>query len=628
MKTVLIATHQISFASPQSLYRCVGVLALAAVLKKRNLQCEIPDLIEYHNLNNSDCDEVLNSIVEKIILFKPDILGFSTMSNNLPIALELAKRVKQVQSEVHIILGGPGTAFCAKEVLMNFPQVDVIFRGEADNNFPDYVSSLIESKANNELGGLVYRSVDKIIDNGWPEAVKNLDDLPVPDYLFSSESYIKQTATLFGNHSAVSIEIGRGCPYSCSFCSTSVYFRRKYRLKSTDRVIEEILLIQKRIGSARIIFNHDVFTLKRSYVLELCDKIKKNFPNLDWMCLVRLNTLDEELLTKMYDSGCREIFIGLESATEKMQNAINKKLDINKFNLLTDIATRINMKIIISFIVGFPEEDENDIREMFSYVIKAKYNCRGNVVLHLNTLVPMMGTPLYEKWKSKLVYDDYGSSSTTDIPFIWTGLRKIIKTHPEIFSVYFHLDIGETNRINSSKYENLGTMLEEINVNAILLAYEWLGENIADIFVKHIDQIILPEPSTVGNAGSTVVAESVRQLIYRALEHEPVAQKMYDAVAKYEIANYDVRHTKINGHFKIIEVFFNPVKLTGKINNFEAMKQVAKNLNIRNLPHYFMIFWDEKENKLKNTEISSDLAKLIGNGKLTGKEILPASSAS
>lgn len=629
MKTVLVATHQISFSEVESLYNCLGVLTLSASLKKRRLHCRVLDLSEFNNLYDKDSRDILKSISQKIIHTRPDILGFSAMINNLPIALDLALRVKQSLPDVHIVFGGPGTAFCASDVLLNFKQVDVIFRGEVDEIFPDYVESFQKNKPDLSLPGLVTRNMEnpgKIIDNGWPDPFKNLDELPVPDFPFFSDSVSDPVAAVtpgkfenpdvFGDYNGVSIETGRGCPFTCSFCSTSLYFKRQYRLKSIDRIIDEIKLIHRHLGRARIIFNHDLFTLKRSHVLEFCEKIKTAVPGVVWKCHARLDTLDEEILTKMNDAGCNEIFVGLESATKKMQKIIQKKLDIEKFGLLLDIPNRLNMKFSLSFIVGFPEEDDNDLKEILKYSLEAKYYCREKVQIKIHSLAPLVGSPLYEKSKGKLVYDSYGCLGTTDIPYSWESLHEMIKPHPEIFSLYFHLPIGQRKRSNSAKYAYLGLVIEKLMSQSIYFVYGILGNGLADILVEHLDQVVLPPPASLRNSEYHLLAESVRKLIFHQLENEPEFQKMYDSLARYEIALMESFTSKTADFVRVIESYYHPEELLNVISQIKLNKDSREIPGIEKSPgsknkRCFMVFRNGSDSRLKSTEITKDYALLF-----------------
>ncbi|MES0489124.1 MAG: radical SAM protein [Leptospirales bacterium] len=611
MKTVLIATHQVSFDLPVSLYCSMGVLTLATALKKRNLPCEVLDLFEHNDLHESNYDEAIDAVVEKILLSKPDVIGFSTMSDNLIIALELAKRIKQARPAVHTILGGPGSAFCAQDILLNFPHTDLVIRGEADDVFPEYIESLNQGQTNNDLRGLVFRNEQKIIDNGWPDPIKDMDSLPISDYNLINGLGIKPGDHRYGGFGVVTIEIGRGCPYSCSFCSTSTYFNREFRVKSTDRIIEEMLLIEKKLGPVRILFNHDTFTVDREYVLELCDKIIKNIPNPDWLCFSRLDTLDKEMYTKMGEAGCTDIFVGLESATKKMQKTLNKKLDVNEFDMLLDIAKNTKIGIVLAFIVGFPEEEKQDIKEMLSFLLKVKYLTRDQSTIIFAALTPMIGTPIYKTWKNKLAYDKYGSRGTTDIPFKWTSFRETIQAYPEIFSVFFHLDTGGAKRLNDVKYQSIVATLDIILNASILIAYEWLEKGVAEALVQHIDEINFPEPTRAGFFDSPALAESIRKVIYTAMQNEPLAQAMFDAVAKYEIAKYEVQLIKNSSHSIVIEVIVDPIPLAEQIENRMGMKKIAENLTVNNQPMHYMVIRDEENQKIKATKVSSDMVKIL-----------------
>jgi len=642
MKTVLIATHQISFSSPQSLHNCLGVLTLSACLKRRSLECEVLDLIEFSRLRQQDAEETLNAIACKIVASQPDILGFSTMTNNLAIALDVARRVKNILPKCLVVFGGPGTAFCAKTTLENFTQVDFIFRGEADFVFPDFVESMHEDSMETiltdkiilSIPGLVYRGPGGIVDNGWPEGIKNLDELPCLDYPFREQSYAGQNSESYGDYNGVSVEVGRGCPFTCTFCSTSEFFKRKYRLKSVDRVLDEIAAIRQKLGSARIIFSHDLLTLKRNYVFELCRGIKTRLPGLVWKCHARLDTLDGEMLAAMSDAGCNEIFVGLESATEKMQKVVNKRLDIHKFGIPLENAVSLNIRFGLSFIVGFPEEDDDDIAAIFAYALKAKRLCRDMAQVKIHTLAPLVGSPLYEKYKDRLSFDDYGSVAATDIPLRWGRLREMMKPFPEIFSLYFHLPIDKDKRIKSLKFEYLGLVIEKLMPASILLACEGLGDTTASFLVQNIDHVTLPDPDAP-DSQYPVMADSLRLLLLNALPDNVDLKNRYDAMARYEIALLEARASKNDAFLKIIEARYSPDELleylqspgdqplNAKLNTPKATQKNYQNggkisqsrppgdPKDKGQKRFFMIFKDKNDHQFKHAEVAADFAGLV-----------------
>ncbi|MHA2223163.1 MAG: B12-binding domain-containing radical SAM protein, partial [Candidatus Thorarchaeota archaeon] len=321
MRVVLVATHQISMDYKIPLYRCLGILALASALREESIDCDVLDLSKFHNLSTSDLETVMTEIIDMILDAKPDIFGLSTMSNNLPLALEIAKRLKEQNSDLIVIFGGPGVSFLAQETMESFPFIDAVVRGEADRVFPKYIKDLTEGDASS-VPGLVHRVSSDIVDHGWPKPIDDLDELPIP--LYSSCS--KQE----NEESTIYLEVGRGCPFNCTFCSTSQYFKRKYRMKSPQRVIKEISLVQNILDAKTIAFSHDLFTLNKDYVIALCQSLKEHQPPIKWGCSSRLDTLDTELLKHMSEAGCYGIFLGIEVGTPAMQERINQKLDLSR----------------------------------------------------------------------------------------------------------------------------------------------------------------------------------------------------------------------------------------------------------------------------------------------------------
>jgi len=181
LKIKLGANHQVTFSDGVPLHHCLGVLQLASALRLRNKEntyVEILDFSEFHHLYNHDFNETMERVIEKILTFIPDILGLSTMSNNLPVAIEICERIKQRHPGIITILGGQGASFCAFEIIEAFPFIDAVIRGEADKAFPDYIEALNAGIKNPGIKGLVYRDGNSIIDSGWPDPIQNLDDLP------------------------------------------------------------------------------------------------------------------------------------------------------------------------------------------------------------------------------------------------------------------------------------------------------------------------------------------------------------------------------------------------------------------------------------------------------------------
>jgi len=122
-------------------------------------------------------------------------------------------------------------------------------------------------------------------------------------------------------------------------------------------VIDEILVTREKFGNQRIIFNHDILVYHHDYIDELCREIKLKVPGLTWKCHARFDTINTNILEKMHDAGCNEIFLGIETATPRMQKLINKQLDLAQFEDTLTTLRDLNYRFSLSFIVGFPKKN-------------------------------------------------------------------------------------------------------------------------------------------------------------------------------------------------------------------------------------------------------------------------------
>lgn len=596
MKVTLIAMHQISMETQVPLVRCLGVLALSSALKDSAIEVEVLDLSKFTVGDTLDFDSLIQNVVGAILSSNPNVVGLSTMSNNIVMALEICLRVKEKCQDIITILGGPGASFNAENIISSFKQVDIIIRGEADNTLRMVIEQLEKEDVIKPIKGVVFRDRDEILDYGWPDPIKDLDSLPIPDYEICD--------TDIDVDEAVTLEVGRGCPFACIFCSTSSYFKRKFRVKSVSRIVREIRLIQQRFGKRRIKMNHDLLTFNREYIISLCDELSKLDPTVEWGCSARLDTLDDEILRKMKLAGCDRIYLGIESMTDKMQQRINKKLDLTVLDDILATAIGLNFRVILSFVIGFPEETESDIDALWSFILHAKSLYPHKVVTQVHALVPEPGSELFSQMSDSLVYDDYGGPGHSDFPPLgWTHLRKIIKKHPNIFSSYYYIDESSVKRENILKQVFLGHVVDGPATCSIQFAYSVLGEKVVEALVKRIEEIEIPLPKWPG-MDYRVTMESVRRIIIELFGDDNDGFLQYDAIVEAEIAIADVTRERPN-HYKYIEGWYHPIHLMKKVTGLEYDSS-----KLDKQPRTFLIFWNEETNAAAYVELSFEVAEL------------------
>ena len=153
--------------------------------------------------------------------------------------------------------------------------------------------------------GVTFRSgTGRIVRN--PDApLIDLDQVPFPAFHLIGG---------VGWASYVSLEIGRGCPFSCTFCSTSSFFRRRFRLKSPAAAIGQMKRLKREYGVDVLALVHDMFTVDRRRVVEFCKALLDSGERFRWTCSGRTDSIDEELLELMQAAGCCGLFLGSRPA--------------------------------------------------------------------------------------------------------------------------------------------------------------------------------------------------------------------------------------------------------------------------------------------------------------------------
>jgi radical SAM superfamily enzyme YgiQ (UPF0313 family) len=186
-----------------------------------------------------------------------------------------------------------------------------------------------------------------------------IDDVCLPDY-----SLYPQAA----DDPMISLEVGRGCPYACTFCSTNTFFSRFFRMRTTALIVRDIEKLMETRGIKYFDFNHDMFTTNERLVREICGAIISRNLEIKWGCSARTDRVSQELLLLMREAGMTSIFFGIESGSPSVQSIIKKRLDVRDAEGKIRFAQSIGTKVAASFIIGFPEEGEDDLDQNHIYV--------------------------------------------------------------------------------------------------------------------------------------------------------------------------------------------------------------------------------------------------------------------
>jgi radical SAM superfamily enzyme YgiQ (UPF0313 family) len=350
----------------------------------------------------------------------PDLVGMTTLGCNFICTAKVASYVRMMEPELPIVLGGPHATILDRPILERFAQFDAVVRGEAEETLLPLLEAL-PSRAFHGLRGVTYRHGAEVVSGPGAPLIRDLDVLPRPAY----HCYPIQELDL----PVLRVEAGRGCPFNCTFCSTASFFGRKYRLKSAERLCAELDHLSAAYGTTHFALTHDLFTVSRVKVREFCDAVSGR--GYTWTCSARMDCVDADLLQVMYDSGCRSIYYGVESGSQRMQRVAEKRLDLGLFTPILDATRRVGMAATVSFITGYPEEDESDQAATLDMIGSCVARNPSGVNVQLHLLTPEPGTQLALEHADALAYD--GHISDFNFPTLEPDDRQIMSQDGEVF---------------------------------------------------------------------------------------------------------------------------------------------------------------------------------------------------
>lgn len=364
----------------------LGLAYLAAVLQKSGHKAQIIDC----NILGIEPEEIAGNFA-----FKPDLIGISANIVTYRGAVECAEKLKSQYAGTPIILGGPYCSAAADDILNKSSAVDAVAVGEGEATLTEVVDSLGKGNRFEGIKGLVYRDKSGNIHNGARGLIENLDDIPPPAYNLLPEPGTYRTR---GRANPVGfIFTSRGCPAHCTFCNRNI-FGTRWRPHSADRVIENISYLVERYGIKQLNILDDNFTFNKKRTEEILDRlIKMPFKLcIDLQNGIRIDRVDESLLTKMKKAGVFKIGLGVESANSLVQQRVKKKVNLQRAVALTRYARSLGIVTVGFFMIGLPGDNKETMKETIDFAIKMNPH-----FVNISICTPFPGTELYEEIKER-----------------------------------------------------------------------------------------------------------------------------------------------------------------------------------------------------------------------------------
>ena len=385
-----------------------GPLYLVSALEREGYKVGFNDL---QILKNPTTRSIMSSLENS-----SNIVGISCMSHLLPPVILWINRLKKKNPDKTVILGGPGPTPVAREILEASGKIDIVVRGEGERTIVEVMECLQKGKDLRDVRGITYRDGNRIRTNPPQPRIENLDELPFPAY-----DKIK-----INDYDVVGIVTSRGCPFKCGFCYIPYLWGGKPLFRSIENVTEEIGLIQSKCDNRILRMTDDIFTMNEKRITEFCKKVNEEGMNFDWMCYGKIDLMNEQLMKKMSESGCKRIFYGIESGSDRILKMINKGFTAKLAEDVIKKSSKYFQKTVASFIWGFPFETIEDFKKTLSIAEMLNFKFNVNIKLHL--LTPIVGTPIYTRYKNKLLPCKHSR--------FFTNLPSVGGTFSEVFSLF------------------------------------------------------------------------------------------------------------------------------------------------------------------------------------------------
>jgi radical SAM superfamily enzyme YgiQ (UPF0313 family) len=386
-------------------------------------------------------------ILSDIERLKPDIIGISCTSRYFIEFKQLAQRLKD-RFSIPIIWGGVHISLAP----LGLPKgSEIAVMGEGEETLLELLLNFHDGRFYNleTIKGIAYWQNGNIKINEKRPPIEPLDKLPFPDWDLLNVKWNK--------YNRAPILTSRGCPYKCSFCASSQLWG-KARLHSTEYVVNCVKELVNRYNIREILIYDDFFGISKKRIAKLAELIKRDskLNKIRFECLLRADTFNEFIATKLKEMGVFRISFGIESGSQRTLDYLkNKTLKLSQAVRAIKISKSMGFECVASFIIGSPYETVEEIEKTLDFIEKLNLDS-----VQILIASPFPGTKLWEDGKKiNKIYDDEWSD---EYYVLYSISRSIINMLPNK-KLLTQIDIKEFSKL----LERAIILQKKINRNRI-----------------------------------------------------------------------------------------------------------------------------------------------------------------
>lgn len=371
-----------------------GIMRLSSALKQKGHTTAVSELNE-------------KQLRRDIASFSPDVIAYSVMSCNFPLASQLNARLKN-ELDFISVFGGPHATYFPE--IVKIKGVDAVCRGEGEPAFVEFLDRIEMGNGYHNTENFWVKKNGSIHRNPVRVLVEDLDTLPLPDH----ELFCERFWDVKGNPMK-SFHTSRGCPYKCAYCYVSSHKElyngtKPVRFRSVGNVLEEIEQVKARYPLGFLKFYSDIFFLKKDWLEQFAEEYSSRI-GIPFWCMLTPSMVDKDVTAFLKKAGCRSVGIGVEAGSETVRKEIFRRNITNDsiknaLTLLSDAGIRIETFNMLG-IPGSSLADDLKLLEL---------NESDKVTYSMATLLtPFPRTAVYEEAEKRGLLPEGGIDYHTNV---------------------------------------------------------------------------------------------------------------------------------------------------------------------------------------------------------------------
>lgn len=411
----------------------LSLLHISSLLDKKGYRIKIVD----QRVSDNWAEEMKSTLRDNLVI----CVGISSMTGaQIKGGLNAARIVRNTNRNIPIVWGGVHPSLLPEQTISD-ELVDIAVVGEGEETFYEVVEHLACKKPLNSVKGIYFKQNGEIISTGRREFMDISEHCCPPYHLIDIKKYF---INLYQSRKTLSLLTAKGCGHRCSYCYNQVFNDKKWRGIKPKAIVREVRTLID-FGAEVINLVDDNFFMDKKRVEEFCDILKDERIGVDFTTNCRIDDIvkfNKQFLKKLKEAGFNELFLGVESGSNRVLNFIKKDITVEQVIEADKKMKDSGITPLYSFMAGFPGETWDDIRNSIGLMTRLVINNSDSFLPALKIFTPFPGTELFEACKKygftpPQALADWASYNYNSAQFRWASKKKTALLERISYITYF-----------------------------------------------------------------------------------------------------------------------------------------------------------------------------------------------